>query len=460
MTARPGGASADGPTVVAVDCGASSIRVCRVDLGSRPPQLTVVHRYHHQPVGGDDGHLRWDWDRLVGEVEAGLAASLDRGPVASIGVDTWGVDYGLIDADGGLVAPPFSYRDHRTDGYLATVEQLGAERLYATTGIQLLPLNTLFQLAVHDRRELERARHVLMLPELLVHRLTGVVTAERTSAGTTGLVDLTTGDWSDELLGAIGVDRRLLPPIDRATTRVGAWRGVPVHLVGGHDTASAVVAMAAAPAADAAFVSFGTWMLVGREQPLPEVGDGARKANFSNETGALGGIRLLKNLAGMWLLEGCRSAWDDPPADRLLADAAAIPPESARTVDVIDVTDPRFLHPADMLGEVTAAARLDRDAPPALVVRCLVESLADGTAQVLDQLAGASESGPVGEVHVFGGGVRSELYRQCLAARTGLPVIAGPVEATALGNALVQGLALGIYETLAHARAHLAKPLT
>ena len=434
-----------GPVVVAVDFGASSIRVCRVDLGCRPPRLTVVHRHAHQPVPDGDGHLRWDWHRLVTEMERGLTAALDEGPVASIGIDTWGVDYGLLDRHGSLVGPPFSYRDGRTDGYGSVVDRLGEADLYRTTGVQLQPFNTLFQVAAHDRSELDRARHLLLLPELLVHHLTGAITAEPTSAGTTALVDITTGEWSAALAADVGLDVGLLAPLAPAGTCVGTWRGAPVHLVGGHDTASAVVAMGAAPGPGSAFVSAGTWLLVGHEQPAPDTGEQARRANFTNEIGALGGIRLLKNLAGSWLVERCRPAWGDPSMGSLLSEAA----EVIGGVPIVDVADPRFLHPDDMLGEVTGAAGLPRDAPRALVVRCLVESSAVGTAAVLDQLGGVSD------VHVFGGGSRSALYLRYLAAATGQPVHQGPVEATALGNALVQGVALGRYPDLAHARAHL-----
>jgi rhamnulokinase len=448
-------------SVVAVDFGAASIRVCRVSLSaSGPPRLEVVHRRHHQPVADPAGHLRWDWARLVDEMRCGLHLALERGPVASIGIDTWGVDYGLLDAHGELVAPPFSYRDQRTDGFRDLVDRLGEEQLYATTGIQLLAINTLFQLAAHDPAELARARHVLLLPELLVHHLTGEVCAERTSAGTTALVDLATGDWSPSLLDAIGLDPALLPPIAPAGTRVGDWRGIPVHLVGGHDTASAVVAMGADPGPGAAFVSAGTWLLVGREQPQPDTSERARLANFTNEAGALGGVRFLKNLAGSWLVEGCRAAWGSPPVDELFASAATVGHDGPPMEHVVDVADARFLHPADMLHEVTQAAGLPYDAPPPVVVRCIVESLAAGTAAVLADLAaagaGAAAGGVVDAVHVFGGG-GSALYRERLAARAGVPVLAGPVEATALGNGLVQGIALGLYPDLAAARRVLSR---
>jgi rhamnulokinase len=441
-----------GDVAVAVDFGASSIRVCRVDLAPDPPELQVVHRYPHQPVRDAGGHLRWDWDRLAAETERGLDLALAEGPVVSIGVDTWGVDYGLLDHRGDLVAPPFSYRDSRTDGYRAVVDRIGERELYATTGIQLQPFNTLFQAAAHDRDELARARHLLLLPELLIHHLTGEITAERTSAGTTALVDLATGDWATDLVEAVGLDPGLLAPIASAGQLVGRWRGVPVHLVGGHDTASAVVALGASPGVGSAFVSAGTWLLVGREQPEPDTGERARTANFTNEAGALGGIRFLKNLAGSWLIEGCRSAWGDPPVTDLLAEAAATDAADPllRDATPLDVADPRFLHPDDMLHEVTAAAGLPADTPPAIVARHVIASSAACTASVLDQLGGVTDT------YVFGGGSRDPLYRQLLAAAAGRPVHLGPIEATALGNALVQGITLGRYRDLPEARAALA----
>jgi rhamnulokinase len=395
--------------------------------------------------------LRWDWARLLAETEKGLAAAQEPGPLASIGVDTWGVDYGLLDARGDLVAPPVSYRDDRTAGYTAVVDRLGgAAALYDVAGVQLVPYNTVFQVAAHDPAERDRARHLLLLPELVVHHLTGALVGERTSAGTTGLVDIRTGTWSTDLAAGVGLDPAVLPEILPAGTRVGTWQGVPVHLVGGHDTASAVAAMGAGAGPRPAFVSSGTWLLVGREQPDPDLSDAARAANLTNEIGATGGVRLLKNLAGAWLLEQCRPAWGDPSIMALIDDAATV-------VDVpparLDPTDERFLHPEDMLGEVTGALDLSRDTPPAVVTRLVVESLAAGTAAVLAGLPGDGPS----DIHVFGG-AQSALYRRLLAESSGLPVHAGPGEATALGNALVQGIALGVYHDLADARRHLEEP--
>lgn len=437
-------------TVVAVDFGASSIRVCRVGVGvgdgDGPLSLSVVHRYAHRPVTDARGHLRWDWGRLVSEMEKGLTAALQAGPVASIGIDTWGVDYGLLDANGRLLSAPFSYRDHRTDGYEDLVSTLGADTLYSRTGIQLQPFNTLFQLAVHDRCELAKAKHLLLLPELLVHHLTGAKMAEQTSAGTTALIDIDTAAWSSDLLAVLGVDPAILPPISAAGTFAGEWHGIPVHLVAGHDTASAVAAIPIGDRDDAAaFVSSGSWLLVGREQPEPDLSDAARYANFTNEPRAFGGYLKLKNLAGWSLVERCRQSWGSESVESLLAGAARLP-APRRT---FDVCDPCLLQPTDMLGTVTSLAGLPRDARPATVLRAILAAMAAGTAAVLDQLGG------IADVWILGGGARANTYRDDLRALIGLPVRIGPAEATAVGNAVVQAIALGIYADLPEARSCL-----
>lgn len=433
-------------TVAAVDFGATSIRVCRVTLGQGAPRLDVVHRYAHQPVPDPDGVLRWDWCRLVQEMEHGLALASEPGDIASIGVDTWGVDYGLLDEGGALVAPPVSYRDARTDGFSDVVDRIGADALFATTGLQLQPFNTLFQLAAHDRAELDRARWVVLLPELLVHHLTGTITAERTSAGCTALLDIGTERWSRELADAAGISLDVLPPIQPAGMLAGTWRSIPVHLVGGHDTASAVAAMGAPGDAGTAFASAGTWLLVGREQATADRSPAAQAASFTNELGVAGGIRFLRNLAGTWLLERSRAAWGNPPIQQLLSAAAALPPGPT-----VDVADPAFLHPDDMVDAITGTAGLSADAAPAAVVRCIVDSLALGTSVVLDQL------GDVRSLQLFGGAARWDLLRTTIEDVAAVPVRTGPAEATALGNSLVQGIALGVYDDLQHARRHLAE---
>lgn len=443
--------------MLAVDLGASSARVAAVDLSVRPLVVEVVHRYEHGPIRVADGSLRWDWSRLVDEVETGLAAGIAAGPVASIGVDTWGVDHGLLDRAGELVSAPYCYRDERTDGWLDVCDRLGAERLYRTTGIQLLGINTIFQLAVHSRDELDRAASVVMLPELLAHTLcaghTGhaIVTGERTSAGTTGLVDVATGDWAKDLLADLDLEPALFPPIGVAGTLVGTWHGAPVRLVGGHDTASAVAALPVrAGGGRRAFVSSGTWSIVGIERPAADVSDAARAANFSNEPSVFGGVRFLKNVMGLWLLDRCRAGWDKGSLASLLKEAAAVPSGGP----VIDVNDARFVAPADMEAELRAAAGLPSSAGRSAVTRCILDSLAVATAAVVGELT-PFLGAPVDDVCVIGGGARNGLLNRLIEERCAVPVCTGSPEATALGNALVQGVALGLFGDLDAARGAL-----
>ena len=435
--------------VAAVDCGATSVRVCRVDLDAAAFDVDVVHRAAHAPVRDAAGHLRWDWEQIMGAVVEGLERCLALGPLASIGIDTWAVDYGLLDADGRLLGDPYSYRDHRTDDYLALVDDFGASEMYALNGLQLQPFNTVFQLARHDRGELDRAERLLWLPELIVHHLTGVAVTERTSAGSSGLVDLATGEWSDELLALAGVERGLLGDIVGAGQVVGDWRGVPVSLVGGHDTASAVAGMGSASSGGSAFAASGTWMLVGVERPEPDTSEWARERNFTNEAGALGGVRFLRNVTGFWLLEQCRPSWGDPPIEELVAAAESV----SDPVPIVDVDDERLRAPDDMLATYTSLAGLPIDAAPGLVTRSIVESVAAGTAEVIDQLADAST---FDDVVLFGGAARMDLLRRRLAERCGRPVRLGSAEAAALGNAIVQGVAIGTFDSLAAGRARIA----
>jgi rhamnulokinase len=432
-----------GTPVIAIDFGANSIRTCRVELGDASPRLDVVHRYEHRPVRGSDGHLRWDWQRLVAEMRRGLEIAKSLGPVASIGIDAWGVDYGLLDAAGDLVEAPFSYRDDRTRGYRRIAERLGDRRLYEITGLPLLGFNTIFQLAAHDRDALDRAQHVVMLPELLVYHLTGEIATERTSAGTTGLLDLRAGTWCAELCDAIGLKVGLLPEIRPVCTQAGRWRGIPVHLVGGHDTASAVVAGAVE---GEAFVSSGTWLIVGREQVDVDTTEEAQRAGFSNEQGALGGILFLRNGVGWWLLEECRRSWGAVDVAMLVREASAVTSDAPD----IDVNNERFFAPSDMEAEVRAAAGLGPDADRPMITRTIIDSMAATTATIVSAL------GNVRGIRLFGGGSRSDLYVEALRARTELAVSVGPVEATALGNALIQGFALGKYDSLTSLRSAVA----
>jgi rhamnulokinase len=390
------------------------------------------------------------------------------GAVDSVGVDSWGVDYGLLDADGRLLGNPVHYRDPRTATVMERiVAQLSAEKLYATTGLQLQPFNTIFQLAAARSDAVwPAARTMLLMPDLITYWLTDVMGAERTNASTTQLLDVTTGAWATDLTGRLGLPPDLLPALREPGSIVGDLlasvvaecgleRPVPVVAVGSHDTASAVVGVPAA-GERFAYISCGTWSLVGVELTRPVLTAASREANFTNEVGVDGTIRYLRNVMGLWLLQECLRAWRDAghsvELEPLLREAGRLPALAA----VVDAGDPEFLAPGDMPGRIGAACeRLGqrRPASPAAIVRCIVDSLALAhRAAVLDaqRLSGHE----VEVVHIVGGGARNELLCQLTADACGLPVLAGPQEATALGNALVQARALGrIGHDLASARA-------
>lgn len=433
--------------VAAVDLGATSVRVAVVDLDTDLPRVEVVHRWVHGPVDHPDGTRRWDWPGIVQAVDQGLEQALAAGSLSSIGVDGWAVDYGLLDATGRLVSPPFSYRDARTEGWGEVADRIGRDVLYQRTGIQLMPINTIFQIAAHDRDELAAAERMLLLPDLLVHHLTGHVGAERSNATTTALVDWRTGDWDAELVEAVGLRRGQLPDIAPAGQPVGAWRGVPVHTVGSHDTASAFLGLPGVPGPGTAVVSSGTWVLVGAERDVVDVSSAARAANFSNEGGALGGTRFLTNVMGFWLLERCREAWGHPPVAQLVDVAADVSDQ----VPVVDLTDDRFLAPDGLEDEFRRVSGLGRDAPRSHVVRSIIESIVAGAANAVSQL-GDLTGVPRDEILHVGGGSRMQLFSDRLEAVTGLPVRIGSPEATALGNAIAQGIALGTFADAGEAR--------
>lgn len=436
--------------MLAVDMGATSIRVAAVDLAASGPRVEVVHRWHNTPVEDADGHLRWDWPQIVEQVELGLAKGVDSGPVASIGVDGWGVDYGLIDNTGNLIDRPYAYRDKRTEDWEMTAGRIGIERLYATTGIQLMGLNTIFQLAADSTERLDSAGMFLLLPDLLVHHLTGWVGCERSNMSTTGLMDVHTGQWSDDLIDAIGVPRALFPEPAAAGKTIGEWENIPVSLVGSHDTASAFLGVPSESDVSSVFVSTGSWVIVGVERSVADTSEEARILNFSNEAGALGGVRFLKNVVGFWILEQCRAAWGDPPIEDLIHQAASVDDK----VPVFDASDHRFVSTTDMLSEIALATGLPKGSRRAVIVRSIIESIVAGVVRVIDEIAEVTDRDP-DRIQLVGGGSRIPLVSEVLSQHSGLEVAVGSPEATALGNAVVQGIATGVFSDLNQARSWL-----
>jgi rhamnulokinase len=428
----------------AVDLGASSGRVMVGRVGPGRLGLTPVNRFANEPVRAG-GTLHWDILSLYRGVLDGLRAA---GPVRSIGIDSWAVDYGLIDATGALLGNPVHYRDGRTDGVPERVAGILDEaEMYARTGLQKQPFNTVYQLvAAAGSPQLEIADKLLLIPDLLAYWLTGEVGTEYTNASTTGLVDVHKRDWSPDVVGALGIRAELLPPIRQPGSVIGRHGGVPVVAVGSHDTASAVVGVPA-ESPNFAYISCGTWSLVGVELDAPVLGEASRLANFTNEGGVDGTVRYLRNVMGLWPLQECMREWGTRDITALLRSAAAEPAFAA----VVDLNDPVFLPPGDMTGRLTRAAGLPGDAAPARIARCILDSLALAHRRAVRQVQELSGR-HVDAVHVVGGGALNELLCRLTADACELPVLAGPVEATALGNVLVQLRATGELASLAQLR--------
>lgn len=449
---------------VAVDVGASNGRALLGTLAGSRLEIEELRRFPNRMVESG-GSLVWDFERLRDEVLAAVAGAVGPGrrPV-SVGVDTWGVDYVLFDAQDRPMAPVFAYRDGRTgaamERFLSRV--MDRRELYALTGIQFLQFNTLYQLAAEiwsGAGRLDRAERLLLMPDALGRALGARPAAEYTIASTTQMLDARRRSWSEEVLGRLRLRRSLLPEIVEPGARLGRHRTpsgaeLEVAAVAGHDTGSAVAAVPAEPGAPWAYVSSGTWSLVGVEAPAPVLSEAARRAGLTNEGGAAGTIRLLKNVMGLWLIQECQRRWqrDGQAADiEEVCRAAAAAPAGG---PLVDPDDGRFFAPADMPAEIGEFCRRTGQRPPEGVgatARCVFESLALKTRAVLELIAEVTGAAPQ-VLHVVGGGARNALLCRMTAEACALPVVAGPAEATATGNLLVQAMAAGRLASLAELR--------
>ncbi|MEU6283070.1 rhamnulokinase family protein [Streptomyces sp. NPDC047028] len=460
--------SGSGRSYAAVDLGASSGRVMVGRVGYGALELSEAHRFPNRPVQVAEG-LRWDVLGLYAGVLDGLRAA---GQVDSVGIDSWAVDHGLLDADGALLGNPAHYRDARTEGVAEKVwATVPAEELYAATGVQYAPFNTLYQLvAARSSAQFAQARRLLLIPDLLTYWLTGEQGTELTNASTTQLVDPRTGDWAYRLAQRLGIDLGLFAPLRRPGDPAGLLRPrvleetgldgpVPVTAVGSHDTASAV---AAVPAVGGrfAYICTGTWSLAGLELAAPVLTEESRAANFTNELGLDGTVRYLRNIMGLWLLQECRRAWGEPDLGTLLREAAGAP--GLRSV--VDAGDTAFLAPGRMPERIAEACRSSGQPVPgtrAEVTRCILDSLALAHRRAVADAQRLADHA-VDVVHVVGGGTRNALLCQLTADACGLPVVAGATEAAALGNVLVQARTHGLVGDLADMRRLLVRtqPLT
>jgi rhamnulokinase len=452
---------------VAFDLGAESGRTILGTLADQQLIIEEITRFPNemQPL---EGHLHWDIHRLFREMKSGLRACVSAHPKPeSIGIDTWGVDYGLLDRGGSFLGLPYTYRDHRTDGVMEEFfKRIPRDRVYELTGIQFMQLNTLFQLFAAKRDDpsvFERANRLLFMPDMFNYLLTGVTATEFTFATTSQLYNPRTKHWEPELFTALDIPRSIMQDIVRPGTILGkisrsvaeesSLGAISVVAVASHDTGSAIAAIPA-EGEDWAYISSGTWSLMGLETKQPIISDVALSLNFTNEGGVEETFRFLKNIVGLWLLQQCRKAWAEEQQYSY-----------AELMDLIDQTSPfrslvdpdyaGFFHPPSMPEAIRRFCReTDQPVPEshADFVRCIFESLALKYRLTLEQLRRLSQR-PISRIHVIGGGAQNRVLCQFTADATGLPVVVGPVEATAIGNIMVQALASGSVDTLSKMRA-------
>jgi rhamnulokinase len=461
----------------AVDLGAESGRVI---VGSLE-ELDVVHRFSNGPVR-IRGSLFWDIPRIYAEILSGLKAAFAKYPsgIRSIGLDAWGVDYGFLDAGGDLLGLPYHYRDARTDSIPEKVfAKIGRDEVARRTGVQFMQINTIFQLYAHFERKPElraAARRFLTVPDLLNYWLTGRMANEYSIATTTQLYDPRARDWAWTLMDALGIPRGLFERVVMPGTALGslsghvareinAPAGLPVIAPGCHDTACAVAAVPTerAPGDGYAYLSSGTWSLLGVESKEPIITDAGISGNFTNEGSTDGGFRFLKNIMGLWILQECRRAWEAGGAELSYEELCRLASEAPAGRCAIDPNDPRFLKPAiigDGMPERIAAycREIGQDAPstPGETARGVMESLARlyaHTIALLEECTGKA----VDVLHVIGGGSKNDFLNQLTADAVGKPVLAGPAEATALGNILSQAIAAGETGSIREGRARIMR---
>lgn len=442
-------------TVLAVDLGAESGRVMAVGFDGRTLHLQELHRFPNTAVAAHHT-LYWDILHLWREIQTGIEKGKALRP-ASIGVDTWGVDFALLDRQDNLLGNPVHYRDGRTAGMMerafAVVPQA---EIFAQTGIQFMPINTLYQLlslAASRSPHLQMAGTFLTIPDLLNFWLTGAKVCEFSNATTTQLFNPGHGRWATDLMARLDIPFTIFPELVPPGTRLGAYEGIPVIAPACHDTGSAVAAVPT-QAADYAYISSGTWSLVGLEVDKPVLTAAALAANVTNEGGVYGTYRLLKNVAGLWILQQCRAQWAAKGHTYSYNELV----QMARAVDgvtaVFNPNDPLFLPPGDHPQRIRELCQQTGQPVPetvGAVVRSVLQSLAQAYSEALAELTAVSGR-TISAIHIVGGGSQNELLNQLTAHATGLPVIAGPVEATIIGNALVQLISLGEIADLPQAR--------
>ena len=450
---------------LACDLGAESGRVMLGTLDAGKLTVEEIHRFPNTPIQ-QDGRIYWDIAALFDGVKAGLKKAAARKlPLASISTDSWGVDYVLLDAEGSIIPPTFHYRDSRTEqGVGNAYAKTDWNTIFAETGIQFLPFNTIFQLAAEKPERLAKAHRLLNIGDGFNFLLSGVAQAEQSLASTSQLYNPRTRTWSKPLIETLGLPPGLFPPLVPSGTRLGQLRpelaeatglpaGLEVIATCSHDTGAAVAAVPVS-GPDWAYLISGTWSPMGIETPEPILTGACRDQGFTNETGCGGTVRLLKNLVGLWLVQECRRHWAKAGPDYDYPTLTRLAEQAPPFVSLIDPADPRLMSPGDMPEKIAAFCRETKQpvpASPGAFVRCALESLALSyrrTFEQIEELTGRK----IRRLHVLGGGSKNALLNQFIANALGIPVIAGPAEASATGNLLIQAIALGHLPSLAAAR--------
>ena len=458
---------------IAVDLGAESGRVMLVRLVNEKIAIEEVHRFPNGPATQGDS-LRWDIDRLFGEIKTGLKKAFEiEKDIQSIGLDTWGVDFGLIDADGNLLENPYHYRDDRN---IAMFEKAGTilakEDIYMNTGIQFMPFNSLYQLMAYKEYSpevLEKADKLLLMPNLLMYLLTGEVSAEYTMASTSQMMDMNTGNWSKKIIDAFELPENILPPITQPGEAIGKLKqsladefgcgDVSVVAVGCHDTASAVAAVPVSGDKPWAYLSSGTWSLMGIETPEAIINDTTYQVQFTNEGGVYDTIRFLKNIMGLWLFQQSRAKWIEQGSEYDYGQLTEMAQNAKPFAAYIDVDQSEFMTIGDMpqkINDYLKSTGQNEITDKGQMARAILESLAEKYCHVVDRLEKLSGE-KIETLHIVGGGTKNQLLNQLAADSTGKTIVTGPIEATVLGNILVQAIASGEISDLQHGRKIVAE---
>jgi len=455
---------------LAVDLGATSGRVAIGRVNSDSISLDVVHRFLHEVLPQEDGSLLWDWDLILTEVLTGLREAVKQSDPISLAVDSWAVDYGFISPTHQYLPPVHAYRDPRNEiAYQELTQKIGKERIYSTTGIQFLPFNTIYQLyAARELPEYKKAAKFLMLPDLINFLFTQKLSTEVTNASSTQALNTRTREWDRELIKLAGVRDDLFTELHEPGTLIGVVRGfdeldgINVVATASHDTAAAIAGVPFGNRQTETYISSGTWSLVGVELDAPVLTPQAFAANVTNELGADGTVRALKNVTGMWLLEECRRTWHLEGRDYEMPALLQAASDAKSFTTLIDPNDPLFAPPGGMPERIRAYCVERGLTPPQTdgeYAICILNSLAHAYKKTLDEIS-AVTGRTIEVIHILGGGSQNDLLNQLTADICGITVKTGPVEATLFGNIAVQAISAGVVANLTEARALIEKSFT